>query len=390
MKSLTRNRQRCEMETVFKKKLGLIVNPVAGMGGKVGLKGSDGRELLDRALKLGAIPESPKRTIKALRKIKPIKDKIYLITYPHEMGEDEAEACGLHYTVIGSITKGQTTARDTLNAARDMLEKKVDLILFAGGDGTARDIYDAIGDRIPALGIPTGVKMHSAVYAINPPNAGILATKYLESDLIYFPIQEAEVMDIDEQSFRENRLVAKLYGYLKVPYERGIIQDAKTGSDPGDRAEMDGIAHDFIKNIEDDILYIIGPGTTTRAIMDALGLENTLLGVDAIRNKRLLGSDLNETQLLHMIKGKKSKIVVTVIGRQGFLFGRGNQQISAELIRRVGKDNIIVIATKNKIASLRGSPFLVDTGDDDLNNQFEGHIQVASGPFERFVMKVES
>ena len=390
MKSLTRKGQGCEMETIFKKKLGLIVNPVAGMGGKVGLKGSDGRELLDRALKLGAIPESPKRTIKALRKIKPIKDKIYLITYPHEMGEDEAEACGLHYTVIGSITKGQTTARDTLNAARDMLEKKVDLILFAGGDGTARDIYDAIGDRIPALGIPTGVKMHSAVYAINPPNAGILATKYLESDLIYFPIQEAEVMDIDEQSFRENRLVAKLYGYLKVPYERGIIQDAKTGSDPGDRAEMDGIAHDFIKNIEDDILYIIGPGTTTRAIMDALGLENTLLGVDAIRNKRLLGSDLNETQLLHMIKGKKSKIVVTVIGRQGFLFGRGNQQISAELIRRVGKDNIIVIATKNKIASLRGSPFLVDTGDDDLNNQFEGHIQVASGPFERFVMKVES
>ena len=378
------------METVFKKKLGLIVNPVAGMGGKVGLKGSDGRELLDRALKLGAIPESPKRTIEALRKITPIKDKIHLITYPHEMGEDEAEACGLHHTVLGSITKGQTTARDTLNAARDMLGKKMDLLLFAGGDGTARDIYDAIGDRIPALGIPTGVKMHSAVYAINPPNAGILAAKYLESNLIYFPIQEAEVMDIDEQSFRENRLVAKLYGYLKVPYERGIIQDAKMGSDPGDRSEMDGIAHDFIKNIEDDILYIIGPGTTTRAIMDALGLQNTLLGVDAIRNKRLLGSDLNETQLLHMIKGKKAKIVVTVIGRQGYLFGRGNQQISAELIRQVGKDNIIVIATKNKIASLRGSPLLVDTGDDDLNHQLEGHIQVASGPSERFVMKVES
>jgi len=374
----------------MKKKLGLIVNPIAGMGGRVGLKGSDGQEIVNKARELGARPESPRRAVDALRNITRIKADVELITYPYEMGEDEAKECGFNPTVIGSIKRGRTTAQDTENAAREMLRLRVNLLLFAGGDGTARDIYDVIGDNIPSLGIPAGVKIHSAVYATSPKNAGDLATRYLEGESPDIRLREAEVMDIDEPAFRENRLTARLYGYLKVPYERGLVQDAKAGSILGEEASMDIIADDIINNMSDDYLYVIGPGTTTRAILEKLGLKNTLLGVDAVYQGKLVGSDLNESQLLKMIAGKKVKIVVSVIGRQGYVFGRGNQQISAEVIKKVGKENIIVVATKNKILSLRGSPLLTDTGDDEVNQMLTGYIQVVSGLGERFVLRIAS
>lgn len=369
------------------KKLGLVVNPIAGMGGRVGLKGTDGREIIEKARELGAEPESPKRAVQALKRLVNIKDDFELVTCPYEMGEDEAKESGLTPTaVIGSITTGNTTSHDTTNAAKEMAKLKVDLLLFAGGDGTARDIYDAIGDKLPVLGIPTGVKIHSAVYATSPQNAGDLAAIYLmrQSGI---RLRDAEVMDIDEQAFRENRLSAKLYGYLKVPYERRLVQSAKVGSVPGDEAAIDTISWDVINNMQDDYLYIIGAGTTTKAIMEKLGLQNTLLGIDAAHKRKLLGSDLNEAQLLNLIEGKKTKIIVGVIGAQGYIFGRGNQQISAEVINKVGKKNIIVVATKNKIFSLQGKPLLVDTSDDEVNKMLSGYIQVITGINERILMK---
>lgn len=373
---------------MINKKLGLIVNPIAGMGGRVGLKGSDGQGILDRASKMGAIPESPQRTIETLKKIALIRNRIDVITYPYEMGEDEARACNFVPTVIGSIKKGETTAQDSKTAARDLLLLKVDLLLFAGGDGTARDIFDVIGDKIPALGIPAGVKIHSAVFAINPPSAGILASKYLEEGSSKIRLCESEVMDIDERSFREGRLESRLYGYLKVPYERGMIQDVKMGSIAGEEASMNGIAQDILDNMEDDVFYIIGPGTTTRAIMNKLRLEKTLLGVDAIYNKKLVRSDLNEAQLLNMIEGKKARIIISVIGQQGYVFGRGNQQISPKVIKQIGKENIIILATVNKILSLNGRPLLVDTGDDEVDRMLCGYAQVVTGYEDRVVLKV--
>ncbi len=374
----------------MKKKLGLIVNPIAGMGGKVGLKGSDGEEILKKARELGAKPESPRRAVDALKSLIRSKENIELITYPYEMGEDESKECGLTPTVIGSIKRGETTSEDTKNAAQELLGREVDLLLFAGGDGTARDIYNVIGDKIPALGIPSGVKIHSAVYATSPRNAGELAFVYLDNESPTIPLLEAEVMDIDEQSFRENRLSARLYGYLKIPYKKRMIQCAKAGGCAGEQESIDAIAYDVINNMEDECLYIIGTGTTTRAIMEKLGLRNTLLGVDVVYNKKLIGSDLNESQLLEMIEGKKAKIVVGVIGRQGYLFGRGNQQISAEVIKKVGKENIIVIATMEKILSLRGNPLLVDTGDAEIDGMLTGYLRVTSGLGESIVLKVES
>jgi len=373
-----------------KKKLGFIVNPIAGMGGRVGLKGSDSYEILKKARELGAEPESPGRAVEALKKISRIKDNIELVTYPYEMGEDEAKECEFSPTVIGSVKKGNTTSCDTKNAAKEMLKLKVDLLLFAGGDGTARDIYDVIGDKIPVLGIPAGVKIHSAVYATSPLNAGNLAAMYLGRESSGIRLREAEVMDIDEQAFRENRLSAKLYGYLKVPYERSLVQSAKAGSVSEEEAVIDAISCDVINNMQDDYLYIIGTGTTTRGIMEKLGLKNTLLGIDAVYKRNLVGSDLNEAQLLKLIEDKKAKIVVTIIGGQGYIFGRGNQQISARVIKKVGKENIIVAATENKILSLKGSPLLVDTGDDEVNKMLTGYIKVITGLNERVMLRVAS
>jgi predicted polyphosphate/ATP-dependent NAD kinase len=374
----------------MKKKLGLIVNPIAGMGGRVGLKGSDGEEILKKARELGAKPEAPRRTVDALKSLIRSKENIELITYPYEMGEDESKECGLTPTVIGSIKRGETTSEDTKNAAQELLGREVDLLLFAGGDGTARDIFNVIGDKIPALGIPSGVKIHSAVFATSPRNAGELAGFYLGNESSDIPLLESEVMDIDEQSYRENRLSARLYGYLRIPYKKRMIQSAKAGGCAGEQEFIDAIAYDVINNMEDECLYIIGTGTTTRAIMEKLGLRNTLLGVDVVYNKKLIGLDLNESQLLEMIEGKKAKIVVGVIGRQGYLFGRGNQQISAEVIKKVGKKNIIVIATMEKILTLRGNPLLVDTGNAEIDGMLTGYLKVTSGLGERMVLKVES
>jgi len=370
---------------VREKRLGLIVNPVAGIGGRVGLKGSDGAEIQKKALALGAVPQSLNRAIQALERLKPV-DELEVITYPGEMGEEAARACGLEPTVIGSIKLGETTPEDTMNAAREMLRLHVDLLLFAGGDGTARDIYNAIGDSLPVLGIPAGVKIHSAVFGANPMSAGDLAASYMWGKVS--SLREAEVMDIDEEAVRQGIVSAKLYGYLKVPFQRRLLQGLKTPSSPGERTAMAAIAADVVSNMEDGWLYIIGPGTTARAITSRLGLDKTLIGVDVVAEGKLIAADVNESQLLELLEGRKAKIVVTPIGGQGYIFGRGNQQISPKVIEKVGKENIIVVSTTGKIHSLRGRPLWVDTGDRAVDEMLSGHIRVTTGYNEQIIYRV--
>lgn len=368
------------------KKLGVIVNPVAGMGGRVGLKGSDGSAVLAKSIALGAKPESPNRAIEALKVISRISDQIEVITYPNEMGETEARAAGLAPTVIGSIESGNTTPEDTLNAAQQLRERNVDLLLFAGGDGTARNIYSAVGLSIPVLGIPAGVKIHSAVYAVNPRAAGEVAALYLEGKLVR--IRESEVMDIDEEAFRAGVVSARLYGFMKVPEEARFVQSVKSGGAHSEAVSVQGIAAEVVANMEQDTVYIIGPGTTTRSIMERLNLPNTLLGVDVVKNKQLVANDVTESQLLKLIAGCEAKIVVTVIGGQGHIFGRGNQQLSPRVLRQVGKNNIMVIASKDKLISLGGRPLLVDTGDEELNTELSGYIRVYTGWEDSVIYKV--
>lgn len=368
-----------------RRKLGFIVNPLAGIGGRVGLKGSDGADTVKKAFELGAEMVSPDRALETLNMLSSEKDRFELVTYPDEMGEKEAATSGFHPVVLGSIQSGQTTAEDTRRAAIEMKEYGVDLIIFVGGDGTARDIYEAVGTSIPVMGIPAGVKIHSSVYAVNPRRAADLIKAFLDGKA---PTQEMEVMDIDEELFREGRVSARLYGYLKVPYERRLIQGAKSPT-RGSGQNLRGIAAAVVERMDDDdVYYILGPGTTVKAIGDALGIDKTLLGVDVVHRGRQVGKDLNEKQLLELIAGKRVKIVVTVIGGQGYIFGRGNQQISPKVIRAVGKQNIIVVADKNKLIALNGS-LLVDTGDPDCDQYLSGFIRVITGFNEETVWKVE-
>ena len=374
------------MNRLVKRKLGFIVNPIAGIGGRVGLKGSDGQEIIEKALELGAFQTSPSRAVEALRRLTPIKDNIELITCPYEMGEDEARECSFQPIAIGSATRGKTTSADTRNAAKEMCELRVDLLLFAGGDGTARDIHEAVDQTVPVLGIPAGVKIHSAVFAVNPRSAGDLALMFLrEKETV---TREAEVMDVDEQAFRDDRVSASLYGYLRIPYERSLVQNAKSSSAADDYFMVEAIASDIIDNMRDDYIYVIGPGTTTRPIMEKLGLKKTLLGVDVVYRKSLVASDANEGQLLELIDKRKVKVIVTVIGGQGFIFGRGNQQISPQVIRKAGRENIVIVATPSKLASLHGRPLLVDTGDEQLDKVLSGYMNVITGYATRATYKV--
>ena len=303
------------------------------------------------------------------------------------MGEDECRQAGFQTTVIGSIVSGDTTPEDTQRAAAEMVARGVGLILFAGGDGTARNICDAIAERVPVLGIPAGVKIHSAVYAVTPKRSGEVAALFLEGRLR--DTRVAEVMDIDEDAFREGVVAAKLYGYLLVPEERRFLQSVKSGGIQAEEHVLRAIAEDVIVGMErDDSYYIVGPGTTTRVVMEALGLENTLLGVDVVRSKKLVANDVSENQLIDVIGENRARIVVTVIGGQGHVFGRGNQQISPRVIRRVGRENIIVVATKEKLISLSGKPLLVDTGDEALNEELSGYMRVTTGYREYLMGKV--
>ncbi len=367
------------------KRLGLIVNPVAGIGGRVGLKGSDGVEIQKKALELGAVPQSLNRAIQALERLKPVDD-LEVVTYPSEMGEDAARACGFEPMVIGSIRPGETTSEDTIRAAREMRRLNVKLLLFAGGDGTARDVYNAVGERFPVLGIPAGVKIHSAVFGANPISAGDLAASYLLGRVS--SLREAEVMDIDEEAFRQGIVSAKLCGYLKVPFQRRLLQGLKTPSSPAEQAAMAAIAADVANKMEDGWLYIIGPGTTTRAITSRLGLDKTLIGVDVVAGGKLVAADVNESQLLGLLKGRQAKIIVTPIGGQGYIFGRGNQQISPKVIEKVGRDNVIVVSTTEKIHSLGGQPLWVDTGDGTVDKMLSGYVKVVTGYDERAVYKI--
>ena len=347
------------------KTVGFIVNPVAGMGGTVGLKGTDGKAILKKAITLGAKPVAPARAESFLSELKPLKGKIRLIVGAGSMGENEAQNCSFSYAVIGKKKK-ETSAKDTMDIAQRIKEIGADLLVFCGGDGTARDVLNAVDMSLPVLGVPTGVKMHSAVFAVNPEAAAQIVKEFLFEGL---PLKEAEVMDVDEEAFRKGRVSAELYGYMLVPYEPFLIQGFKIAS-PITESELRNqaaIAIYIIENMEPNVVYIVGPGTTTRTIGDLLDADKTLLGVDLFCNKQLIAKDVNEKQILEKISGKKAKIIVTPIGGQGFIFGRGNQQISSKVIRQVGLDNIIVVATKSKLENLKS--LRVDTGDPSLDEE---------------------
>ena len=372
------------------KKLGLIVNPIAGMGGRVGLKGTDGPDTLKIALGRGAVPLSPSRAIQALETLRGLQEDMTLFTFPGQMGEAEAVAAGIKpHVLLRDVITGVPTREHTLMAARELLQKRVDLLLFGGGDGTARDVAEVVNTDILALGIPSGVKIHSSVFATSPRKAGELAKLVLSGKKTIE--KYAEVMDIDEEAFRKGQVQARLYSYLKIPFHRRHVQSLKSGSPASEGNAQVEIAREVISQMEKDRLYLLGPGTTTGKLKELLRMEYSLLGIDAFNDGRSRGKDLRETDILQLFRSyPKRSILITPIGGQGFLLGRGNQQISPEVIRETGKENIIVVCTPQKLHSLKGSPFLVDTGDPLLDRELGGYVRVLTGIAERTIYPVST
>ncbi len=362
-------------------RLGLIINPLAGIGGVVALKGSDGAKTVAEARLRGAEPRAPKRAIRALAQVSEgtHPDAVVLVTYPGPMGEDIAKQCGFNPEVIGDIDPDATTSKDTELAAKAMSDLGLDMILFVGGDGTARNICNAIPEGQPVLGIPAGVKMHSGVYAITPEAAGELVCRLANGELV--DIRQQEVRDIDEEAFRQGEVRARYYGDLLVPEEGRFMQHVKSGGREVEELVLQDIAGTLVEEMEDDCLYIVGPGSTPRGFMDELGLGNTLLGVDLVRNGQLLALDVTGIEIEQAVAkaNGKVKIIITPIGGQGHLLGRGNHQLTPSVIRRVGRDNLVVIATKTKITELNGRPLLVDSNDPALDKELAGYIAVTTG-----------
>ncbi len=369
-------------------KIGFLVNPIAGMGGRVGLKGTDG-ETYKKALALGAQPVAPYRARRFLREYKRLGLEKYVKLYvaPHPMGSSIVEEERIPYELTGELKSRETTPEDTKNISRVMVNRGVNIIVFVGGDGTARDIVEAIDKKVPILGVPSGVKMYSPLFAITPEAAAHILEHYVKGN---YSIEEVEVLDIDEEAFRRDQLKIRLHGTaltIKVPE---LLQSSKepTPSANSIRENQEAIARYVIESMEPNTLYILGPGTTVKAIADLLGVEKTVLGVDAIYNGRLVGKDLNEKQLLKLIeKYKKTKIILTPIGGQGFLLGRGNQQISPKILEKIGKNNIIVVATRDKISKLR--KLRIDTGDPRIDEKLKSYIRVIVDYNEEVVLKIE-
>lgn len=364
-------------------RVGLVVNPIAGIGGAVALKGSDGDELLDRARRLGGTSPAAARARAVLEALRDVGVPFELLTGPADLGEAHVPTGFVRHQVVGGSPGGPTTAADTVRLAREFVARSVDLLVFVGGDGTARDILDAVGPRVPVLGIPAGVKMHSAVFATSPRRASEVIAAFVRGGTASVA---REVMDVDEAQLRQGRLSARLYGVMLVPDHPRLLQSAKAGSRGG--ADVAGIAAQIASEMRDDRRYVLGPGTTVRAVADHIGVATSLLGVDVLQGTRVLCRDVTEQALFALVHGHPSEIIVAVTGGQGFVLGRGNQQISPRVVRTVGLPCLRIVATMDKLPAL-GSPMRVDTGDSALDRALAGYRRVTTGYRRETVWMVE-
>ena len=366
-------------------RLGIIVNPVAGLGGSVALKGSDGADTAQLALSQGAVALANERLKVALNECTESLKSADVFTVAGEMGETTCLALGLQPEIIYQ-PKAPTEPSDTENAAKIMSDLNLDLILFAGGDGTARNICASVKEGSTVLGVPAGCKIHSGVYAITPKAAGRIVDMMIQGELL--SIHEADVMDIDEVLFRQGVVKAKRYGELKIPAELRYVQNVKMGGKESDELVLQDIAAHVIEEMETDDVYVMGSGSTVAFLMEELGCENTLLGVDVIQDHQVVANDVTAKQLLDLTDNKAVKLVITLIGGQGHIFGRGNQQLSPEFIKKVGRDNIIIVATKTKLKALDGRPLVADTGDSELDKALSGPIEVVTGYHDQVIYPV--
>lgn len=360
------------------KNIGFLINPIAGMGGRVGLKGTDFK--LEEALKLGAKEIAEYRASEFLEHI---GFDIEFITCSGKMGEAVLKAKNLSYRVVYDA-KHNSDRMDTIQAIREFLKSGIDLIIFVGGDGTARDIA-SVCDDIPVLGVPSGVKMYSAVFANRPREAAEILKKFVvgETEII-----EADVLDIDEEAYSENALKIRFYRTVKFPYVPDLTQNSKAEYYGAEEEESkQGIAEYLNDMLDSGILYLIGAGTTAKKVLEINNLPGTLLGIDALYDGKLVGKDLNEIEILNLIKNyTRKKIILSPIGNQGFIIGRGNLQISAEVLKHFEKEDIIILATEQKLRKLKY--LKIDSGCEKIDNKFKGYYKIIAGFQKMIVLKL--
>jgi NAD+ kinase len=353
------------------RRVGFVVNPIAGMGGRVGLKGTDDK--VEQARELGAEQRAPDRARETLAVLRDANAEIDLVTVGDPMGAMLAREAGFEPTVVGSPDSKTTSAEDTRAAVRASLEQDVDIVVFVGGDGTAVDVAETIesaGMDTPILGVPAGVKVYSAVFAVDPRAAGQIVVTYEDTE-------RAEVNDIDEAAYRDGEVRSQLRALARVP----VAQQRQSSKQVGG-GSVDGVAEGFVDAVESGVTYVLGPGGTVGQIKSALGFSGTPLGVDLYRDGDMLVTDAAESEILDNL-GERTVIVVSPIGGQGFIFGRGNHQISPDVIRQ---SDIEIVASRRKANDL--GVLRVDTGDRELDESLRGWQRVRIGRFETRLMEV--
>ena len=353
-------------------RLGLIVNPRAGVGGPLGLKGSDGA-LAAQALALGGQALAGARAARALAGLAGVQ----IITAGGAMGADAAHAAG-HEAAVVHHAPSPSTAADTVAAALALRRAGIDLLLFAGGDGTARDLIGVTG-AVPVLGVPAGVKMHSAAFATSPAAANAMLRAFAAG--LPITTRPADIIDRDADG------APVLHGLLPAP-QHAQRQAAKAAATTAADAGLAAACRQLASELAQCPLALIGCGSTMLAVKQALAADGTLLGVDAFAHGRLIARDADERTLWQLVAAQPARLALGVIGGQGFLLGRGNQQISARIMRQIGRDKLIVLAGADKLAALPAGRLLVDSGDEALDQSLAGHVAVRIAPRRQMMMQL--
>jgi len=368
------------LQMEHKLRVGFLINPWAGIGGEVGLKGSDGSNILEKAISRGATPKAEQRAKTTLMQLSSSHEKIEFYSVAGNMGGDVLQQLNFKHQNIYFPETNNTTAQDTKKAIQLFASRQIDLLLFAGGDGTARDVFDALSFPIPVIGIPAGTKIHSGVYCLTPKVAGDLVNKIVGGQVI--ELVKSTVMDINEDLFRQGKVQARRYGELYTPNEPNFIQSDKSGTTINEHIEIDDLAEHVGEEMEKDHLYIMGTGSTIATIMDLMRLENSLLGIDVILNMEVVGIDVNAEKLKSLLltyADLPKTLFVTFIGGQGHVFGRGNQQLTPENLKLIGKYNIQIVASRTKVRNLKGRPLIADTGDIKTDQWLSGRWRILTG-----------
>ena len=367
-------------------KFGLLVNPVSGLGGPAALKGSDGAQVQDEARARGVEPRANARLADMLAAFSSRRSVDWCCA-GGAMGEQALRNAGVDAEVIYTPPE-PSTAEDTRQAARRLLEAGVDVIVFGGGDGTARDLLQAIGEEVPVLGVPTGVKMHSGVFATTPADAGALLDALVQGGLV--AARRADVRDIDEAALRRGEIGNRFFGELRVPDLGGYLQHTKVAGRESEELAVVEIIADLTERFADTSrTLVIGPGSTLAEFKLALGIEPTLLGFDVVRAGQLAVTDADRA-CLDALAADNPVVFLSFNRGQGFLVGRGNQQLSPQLLGSLRRDDLIVVGTRSKLASLDGRPLLIDSGDVAVDSQWSGLIEITAGYEDRLFHRLSA